>query len=58
MDMELIRHKREQAFLESATDTYAIHQLKHDDSTADFRFMGSEWLRKRKALSRSVRTMS
>lgn len=47
MDMELIRHKREQAFLESATDTYAIYQLKHDDSTADFRFMGSEWLEKK-----------
>ena len=47
MDMELIRRKREQAFLESATDTYAIYQLKHDDSTADFRFMGSEWLEKK-----------
>lgn len=33
MDMETIRQKREQAFLESPGDTYAIYQLKRDDAT-------------------------
>jgi len=47
MDMETIRQKREQAFLESPGDTYAIYQLKRDDSTADLRFMNSEWLTKK-----------
>lgn len=45
MDVELIRQKREQAFLESTGDTFAIYQLKRDDATTDFRFMNSEWLR-------------
>lgn len=47
MDMETIRQKREQAFLESPGDTYAIYQLKRDDTTADLRFMNSEWLNKK-----------
>jgi len=47
MDMEAIRQKREQAFLESPGDTYAIYQLKRDDATTDLRFMDSEWLRKK-----------
>ena len=47
MDMETIRQKREQAFLESPGDTYAIYQLKRDDATADLRFMNSEWLNKK-----------
>ena len=38
MDRELIRKKREQAFLESAADTYAIYQLKNEDSTTALRF--------------------
>ena len=47
MDMETIRQKREQAFLKSPGDTYAIYQLKRDDATADLRFMNSEWLNKK-----------
>lgn len=47
MDMEMVRKKREQAFHESAGDTYAIYQLKRDDATADLRFMNSEWLQKK-----------
>ena len=47
MDLELIRQKREQAFLESPGDTYAIYQLKRDDATADLRFMNSEYLQKK-----------
>ena len=47
MDMEAIRQKREQAFLESPGDTYAIYQLKRDDATTDLRFMDSEWLKKK-----------
>ena len=45
MDMEMVRRKREQAFLESQGDTYAIYQLKHDDATADIRFMNSDYLK-------------
>ena len=44
MDVEVIRNKREQAFLESPGDTYAIYQLKRDPSTAELSFMNSEWL--------------
>ena len=47
MDLELIKQKREQAFLESPGDAYAIYQLKRDDSTADIRFMNSEYLQKK-----------
>ena len=47
MDAEIIRKKREQAFLESPGDTYAIYQLKRDDATADIRFMNSEYLQKK-----------
>lgn len=47
MDLELIRQKREQAFLENPGDTYAIYQLKRDDATADLRFMNSEYLQKK-----------
>ena len=47
MDLELIRQKREQAFLESPGDTYAIYQLKRDDATAALRFMNSEYLQKK-----------
>ena len=47
MDLELIKQKRERAFLESPGDTYAIYQLKRDDSTADLRFMNSEYLQKK-----------
>lgn len=47
MDLELIRQKREQAFLENPGDTYAIYQLKRDVSTADIRFMNSEYLQKK-----------
>ena len=46
MDMETIRQKREQLFLESPGDTYAIYQLKRDDTTADLRFMNTDWLKK------------
>lgn len=45
MDAELIRKKREQAFLESSGDAYAIYQLKPDDATTDIRFMNSEYLK-------------
>lgn len=45
MDVEIIRKKREQAFLESPGDTYAIYQLKRDDATADIRFMNSDYLK-------------
>ena len=45
MDVDLIRQKREQAFLDSIGDTFAIYQLKRDDTTTDLRFMNSEWLR-------------
>lgn len=47
MDLELIKQKREQAFLENPGDTYAIYQLKRDDTTADIRFMNSEYLQKK-----------
>ena len=47
MDAEIIRKKREQAFLESPGDTYAIYQLKRDDATADIRFMNYEYLQKK-----------
>ena len=47
MDMDTVRKKREQAFLESPGDTYAIYQLKRDDATADLRFMNSDWLSKK-----------
>lgn len=46
-DLELIWQKREQAFLENPGDTYAIYQLKRDVSTADIRFMNSEYLQKK-----------
>jgi len=45
MDVDAIRNKREQAFLESPGDTYAIYQLKRDDATADLRFMNSDYLK-------------
>ncbi len=45
MDAEIIRKKREQAFLESPGDTYAIYQLKRDDATTDIRFMNSDYLK-------------
>lgn len=45
MDAEIIRRKREQAFLESPGDTYAIYQLKRDDATTDIRFMNSDYLK-------------
>ncbi len=45
MDVEIIRRKREQAFLESPGDTYAIYQLKRDDATTDIRFMNSDYLK-------------
>ena len=45
MDVDLIRQKREQAFLDSTGDTFAIYQLKRDDATTNLRFMNSEWLR-------------
>ncbi len=47
MDLELIRQKRERAFLDSPSDAYAIYQLKSDDSTVDIRFMNSEYLQKK-----------
>ena len=47
MDLELIKKKREQLFLESPGDTYAIYQLKRDDATADLRFMNSEYLQEK-----------
>ena len=47
MDLELIRQKREQVFLESPSDTYAIYQLKRNDSTTDIRFMNSEYLQEK-----------
>ncbi len=45
MDVDIIRNKREQAFLESPGDTYAIYQLKRDDATTDIRFMNSDYLK-------------
>ena len=45
MDIEIIRKKREQAFLESPGDTYAIYQLKRDDATTDISFMNSDYLK-------------
>lgn len=45
MDVDLIRQKRKQAFLDSTGDTFAIYQLKRDDATTNLRFMNSEWLR-------------
>lgn len=47
MDLELIKQKRERAFLDSHSDAYAIYQLKRDDTTADIRFMNSEYLQKK-----------
>ena len=46
MDMGIVRQKREQAFFERPGDTYAIYQLKRDDTTTDLRFMNYEWLHK------------
>ena len=45
MDADIVSRKREQAFLESPGDTYAIYQLRQDDTTADIRFMNSDYLR-------------
>lgn len=45
MDLEIIKQKREQAFLESPGDTYAIYQLKNDDTVAELRFMNSDHLK-------------
>lgn len=45
MDADIIRQKREQAFLESPGDAYAIYQLKRDDATTDIRFMNSDYLK-------------
>jgi len=45
MDIDIIRSKREQAFLESPGDTYAIYQLKRDDATTDICFMNSDYLK-------------
>ena len=47
MDADIVSRKREQAFLESPGDTYAIYQLRHDDTTADIRFMNSDYLREK-----------
>jgi len=47
MDMEIVRQKREQAFLESAGNAYAIYQLKREDSITDLRFMNADWLEKK-----------
>ena len=47
MDETLVRQKMMQAFHSSATDAYAIYQLKCEDSTTDLRFMGSDWLQKK-----------
>lgn len=47
MDMEMIRQKREQAFHDNPGDAFAIYQLRHDDATADLRFMNAEWLQKK-----------
>lgn len=47
MDLELIKQKRERAFLDIPSDAYAIYQLKRDDTTADIRFMNSEYLQKK-----------
>ena len=47
MDMEVVRQKREQAFLESAGNAYAIYQLKREDSTTDLRFMNADWLQRK-----------
>ena len=47
MNLELIKQKRERAFLDSPSDAYAIYQLKRDDTTADIRFMNSEYLQKK-----------
>lgn len=47
MNLELIKQKRERAFLDSPGDAYAIYQQKRDDSTADIRFMNSEYLQKK-----------
>jgi len=45
MDLEIIKQKREQAFLESPGDTYAIYQIKNDDTVAELRFMNSDHLK-------------
>lgn len=47
MDMETVRQKREQAFLDSRSDAYAIYQLKDGDATADIRFMSTDYLQKK-----------
>ena len=44
MSTDLIRQRREQAFLQSNADGFAIYQLKREDATTDLRFMGSDWL--------------
>lgn len=47
MDADLIRQKREQAFMESAGDTYAIYQLKRNEATAELSFMDYAYLEKK-----------
>ena len=47
MSTDLIRQRREQAFLQSNADGFAIYQLKREDATTDLRFMGSDWLDKK-----------
>ena len=47
MDAELVRQKREQAFLQSSGDAFAIYQLRRDDSTTELRFMNSDWLQRK-----------
>ena len=47
MDDALLRQKQEQAFQNNPVDSYAIYQLKHNDSTTDIRFMNSEWMQAR-----------
>ena len=47
MDMETVHRKREQAFLDSTGDAYAIYQLKRDDTTTELRFMNSQWLQEK-----------
>jgi len=47
MSEEVIVQKREQTFLDSREDAYAIYQLKDDsDFTATLRFMNMDWLEK------------
>lgn len=46
MNDALLRQKMEQVFRNCQSDSFAIYQLKHDDSTANIRFMDSEWMQK------------